>query len=467
MPKQSARKTAYQILLPVLKDGMLLNAAFRKQENRFESLSMQDRRFIRRLSKGVLEKKTALDAVLSRLLSKPLSSQNPKLLTVLEMGIYELYFMRTEAYAAVNEYTALSRQIGLQGLKGLVNSVLRNAAEKHESLLSKLSRSDLAGITGWLFQKLKAWYPDKYMTVVENLITPDRPLTVRRMISRVSEEAFLKSLEEDGVTAEKRNDAKNTWILSGFSDLTELKAFREGWFYVQDASSVLAGDMVEDLIRNTPEDRKTAVLDVCAAPGGKTFRLADEALNSAKFRAVKEAAANRRAVDLVNCTEQQLKMLVSGNYRFVSCDVSEEKVRLIEENAERLKLPFIEARVRDASVYCPEFDDAFDLVIADVPCSGIGIIGEKPDIQLHLSDESLASLVRLQEKILDQTACYVKKGGTLAYSTCTLNPDENTEQVRRFIDRHPDFELVFERTCLPGFDDMRGFYMARLCKALS
>ncbi|MBP5225062.1 MAG: hypothetical protein J6Z38_05715 [Lachnospiraceae bacterium] len=465
MTEAPVRKTAYRILTAVLTEGKLLNEAFAAQEERIAAMKPEDRGFLRHLAKGVLERKVTLDALLAKLLKKPPEKQKPALLTILYMGLYELYYMRTENYAAVNEYVRLTERTGLGGLKGLVNSVLRRADEERDALLAGLSKSERAGVSPWLWKKLKAWYPDTYQTVAAGILSPGRPLVVRRMISKGGEKAFLESLAHDGITAKRREDVRNVYELSGVRELTKTEAFQNGLFYVQDVSSVLAGDMVADLITERPENAYLAVLDVCAAPGGKTVRLADEALYRAK-NALRKAddpnGAHAAGADLRRCTAQQLKTLAGRSYRFVACDVSAAKLRKIEENKERLGLPFIETRVQDAEEACPEFNGAFDLVIADVPCSGIGIIGEKPDIQLHLDDRYLSELEDLQRRILDNVLPYVRKGGTLAYSTCTLNPGENGAQVRRLLELHDDLELVFERTCLPGIDDMRGFYMARI-----
>ena len=463
MADKSVRQTAYEILDPILKDGLLYRQACRNEAAAVESLSESDRRFLRHLTKGVLEQKPALDAILSKLLKKPLTKQPPGLVTILSMGLYELYFMRTENYAAVNEYVRLAASNRLGGLKGVVNSVLRKADTERESLLSGLSLSEKAGISTYLWKKLKSWYPENYQTIASHLIDPKRPLTVRRMISKASEKDFLDSLSHDGVTAEKHSDVRNAYDLFNVGDLTALEAFRKGWLYVQDASSILACDHVADLIRNAVPGAGFAVLDLCAAPGGKTIGLADEALYRAEYSLYKEGAHSLH-IGRDALTDQQILKLMSGRYRFTACDLSVEKTALIRENAERLGFPFIEVLQSDADVDVPSFHGAYDLVIADVPCSGIGIIGEKPDIQLHLSDAYLNDLAALQQKILMQAVRYVRPGGTLAYSTCTLNPSENADQVRWLTDTFPEFEAVRDRTCLPGIDDMRGFYMARLQK---
>ncbi len=467
MSEVSVRKTAYFILLSVLKDGRLLNDAYAGQESLTNALSIEDKGFLRHLTKGVLERKVTLDAILGRLLTKPVAKQKISVLTVLYMGLFELYYMRTENYAAVNEYVRLAQSIGLGGLRGLVNSVLRRADAERETVLSCLSKSDRAGITSWLWRKLKAWYPENYQAIAASLITPGRPLIVRRMISAGSEKSFLESLAKDGITVKKREDVRNVYELSGVKDLTRSDAFLNGLFYIQDTSSVLAGDMVADIVSGRPETAYLAILDVCAAPGGKCIRLADEALYRAKyaFRRANEAKkTSQMQCGIQNWTSQQLKTLVSQNYRFVACDINTSKLKRILENKKRLGLPFIETIVQDASEPRKEFFNAFDLIIADVPCSGIGIIGEKPDIQLHLNDRYLEELEGLQRRILDNILPYLKKGGTLAYSTCTLNPGENRAQIQRLLDLHDELELVYERTCLPGVDDMRGFYMARVFK---
>ena len=228
--------------------------------------------------------------------------------------------------------------------------------------------------------------------------------------------------------------------------LTQLEAFKSGLFYVQDLSSAVSGDIVADLLAKAGPDFK--VLDTCAAPGGKTVHIAD---------------------------------LLAGKGSVTACDVSEKKTALIRGNAARAQFDNIRTEVQDARVYREDFEEAFDLVICDVPCSGLGVLIKKPDIRYHVTEESMAELVKIQRSILKNVQRYVKPGGTLVFSTCTVNPAENEENLFWFLERFAAFDTVSIKKKLPerlrtetaedgyvqlipGVHPCDGFFMARLEK---
>ena len=265
------------------------------------------------------------------------------------------------------------------------------------------------------------------------------PMTVQVNTLRISARELITRLEEEGVTAEPHSWLEGCLVLTGTGSIEQLQAFREGLFYVQDPAarlSVLCGGLTEDTRQ---------VLDCCAAPGGKSF-----------------AAA----------------IAMGGKGSITSCDVYPHKAELIGKGAGRLGMANITPKVQDATVFCPQWEKAMDAVIADVPCSGYGIIRKKPDIR-YKNLEEMKQLPALQEKILSNAARYVKPGGVLLYSTCTLVWEENEGMVEKFLHTHPDFTteplplpVPFPKNesgmlaLVPGEYDTDGFFICRLRRKL-
>ena len=248
-----------------------------------------------------------------------------------------------------------------------------------------------------------------------------RPLTVR---IRGNVEKVLASLKEEGVTASRITLAENAWKLENVDSLTRLTAFRKGEIAVMDAASILC-------VESAGIRPGMRILDLCAAPGGKSCMAAD---------------------------------LTGQEGRVYSRDISERKAGLIRENAERFGLENLEISVHDAALYDECLKEGFDLVLADVPCSGYGVMGRNPDIKYRAEAYRQEELRDLQRRILSCAARYVKPGGALLYSTCTLGKYENDENADWFAAEFPDFSPVGRRQLLPGRDEADGFFTARFVK---
>lgn len=403
-----------------------------------------NRRFSEALFKTAVDRELTLKAVIGKVSSVPVKKIKRPVLAALLTGSAELIFMKSEAYAVVNDYVNLIRMSKLKNLSGFVNAVLRAVAEKKEAWLSELELTEYLSVP----EELYALVSHAYNTETANKVFSDalgakvRPTVIRRMISKIGEAALLAGLSEEGVSLSKTGLSDDTFYAEGKS-LSNTKLFQKGCFYIQDISSAMAVDAVKDLL----SERSPEILDLCAAPGGKTFHAAD---------------------------------LIKGGH-IVSNDRSNYKKTLIDDNIRRFGFDNVTSFVSDASEYNPIWEKAFDLVIADVPCSGLGVIAHKGEIKYRVTEQTVRELSALQKKILENAARYVKSGGTLLYSTCTILPSENSLQIDGFLQDHPAFKPVdfslnlSECYRLPsvkngrlqlinGIHPQDGFFIARLKK---
>ena len=431
-----ARETALNALMACRKDGAWSNGVLKDYIHR-DKLDSRDAALATRLCYGVLQNRQKLDFYLKQLLTGKLKDLHPVVRDILHLGLYQIYELdKIPDSAAVNESVTLAKKYCKNPKAGgLVNGVLRSAVRNQGQLKEPNSYADRYSHPDELISLLKANLPKgklEPMLIADNA-APQTVVQVNTL--RISTAELVERLKQERVTAEPHGWMKDCLVLSGTGSIENLLSFKEGLFYVQDPAaklSVLCARLPEADIR---------VLDCCSAPGGKSF-----------------AAA----------------IAMGGKGRITSCDVHAHKTGLIENGAARLGLTNITVRQQDATVQVEEWVDAMDVVIADVPCSGLGIIRKKPDIRYKNLAE-MKELPALQLAILENQASYVKKGGVLLYSTCTVLKAENEDIVRAFLSKHDDFyteplELpeVFPKnesgmlTLIPGEYDTDGFFICRL-----
>ncbi len=434
----NARETALNVLQTCRLQSGWSNSILKDYVNR-DGLDRRDAALAARLCYGVLQNRQRLDFYLAQLLTGKVKDLHPAVRDILHLGLYQIYELdKIPASAAVNEAVALAKKYCKKQsyAPGLVNAVLRKAHQTKGALKEPRSYVD------------KYSHPQKLVDLLKENVGKDRleamlqannaaPQTVIQVNTRITDRENLKrTLADEGVDAAPHGWMSDALVLSGTGNLEKLPSFQKGMFYVQDPAaklSVLCAKI-------TSGDR---VLDCCAAPGGKSF-----------------AAA------------------ICGAGKINSCDVHPHKIALIEKGARRLGLTNISARVQDATVFVPEWENAMDTVICDVPCSGYGIIRKKPDIR-DKDPDTMADLPQLQLQILSNQARYVRPGGTLLYSTCTVLRRENEDVVADFLKSHPNFTLekldlppVFPEntdgmlTLIPGQFDTDGFFIARLRRPL-
>lgn len=430
-----ARETALNALIACRKSGAWPNGALKEYIAR-DRLPPRDAALATRLCYGVLQNRNKLDFYLKQLLTGRLKDLHPVVRDILHLGLYQIYELdKVPESAAVNESVTLAKKYCKNPKAGaLVNAVLRKAATKG-TLQEPVSYADRYSHPDELISLLKANLPKgklEPMLIADNAA----PRTVVQVNAlRISAEELAERLNREHVSARPHEWMLDCLVLSGTGSLEQLPAFREGLFYVQDPAAKLSV-----LCAGLPETGGNA-LDCCAAPGGKSF-----------------AAA----------------IAMGGKGSIVSCDIYPHKTALIENGAARLGLTNITARQQDASQVVPEWVGAMDTVIADVPCSGLGIIRKKPDIR-YKNLKELEDLPALQLKILETQASYVRPGGTLLYSTCTVLKRENEDVVSAFLAAHGEFTTeplplpgVFPKnetgmfTLIPGEYDTDGFFICRL-----
>lgn len=392
-----SRELALDILLEILEKGSYSHIVLRQALSKHQYLEKQERAFVSRIVGGTVEYLIPIDAILNSSSKVPVNKMKPVIRTILRMSVYQITYMdRVPDRAACNEAVKLAQKRKFQGLGGYVNGVLRTIVRQKDSYRftdweRKYSMPD------WLIERWKETYPAAVVEGMLQAFLTERPLSVRCNLNKASKAAIIASLEAQNVTVTVSELNPNVLYLDDYDYPESLSAFREGLIQVQDVSSSLVGDVADP----QPD---AYIIDVCGAPGGKSIHLADR---------------------------------LGGTGMVEVRDLTESKVDLIEENIARTGFKNIRTKVWDACVPDESMIGQADLVIADLPCSGLGIIGRKPDIKYRVSEAGMDALVKLQREILSVVWQYVKPGGKLIYSTCTINRAENEEQAEWFSQSFP------------------------------
>ena len=431
-----ARETALCALIACRKEGAWSNGVLKEYIQR-DKLDPRDASLATRLCYGVIQNRGKLDFYLKQLLTGKLKDLHPVVRDILHLGIYQIYEMdKIPDSAAVNESVTLTKKYSRNPrAASLVNGVLRSAVRSKGALTEPASYADRYSHPEELITLLKGSLPKGTLEgmLIANNAAPQTVVQVNG--TRTTAAALLQQLEGEGVSAHPHGWMENCLVLERTGNIEQLSAFREGLFYVQDPASKLAV-----LCARLPKEG-CRVLDCCAAPGGKSF-----------------AAA----------------IAMEGNGSVTSCDIHPHKTGLIESGAARLGFDNIRACCQDGTAFRQEWEGQMDTVICDVPCSGLGIIRKKPDIR-YKNLKELEQLPALQLTILKNQSRYVRPGGVLMYSTCTVLKRENEAVVEAFLKEHPDFCLEplelpgeFEKnetgmlTLIPGQHDTDGFFICRL-----
>ena len=432
----SARETALCALIACRKNGAWSNGALKQLIAR-DRLDSRDAALATRLCYGVVQNRGKLDFYLGQLLTGKISGLHPAVRDILHLGLYQLHEMdKIPESAAVNESVELTKKYcrGQKNAPALVNAVLRKAARTLGTWQEPVSYADRYSHPDALISLLKQNLPKgmlEPMLIADNMAPP---VTVQVNTLKTATPALKAALEAHGIACQNHPWMPDCLVLSNVGNLERLEEYEEGAFYVQDPASRLS-------VQCAGLQQGWKVLDCCAAPGGKSF-----------------AAA----------------IAMAGTGEIIACDVYPHKAELIAAGAKRLGLENISVLCRDATDEKPEWKDAFDAVITDVPCSGLGIIRKKPDIRYKNLTE-LEQLPPLQEKILEVQSQYVRPGGVLLYSTCTVLRRENEQVVEHFLQTHPAFTRealplpeplpkndTGALTLIPGQYDTDGFFICRL-----
>ncbi len=423
------RNLVVDILLEADRDDGFSDELIRAALDRYRELPRRDRAFIKRLSEGCIERRIELDFILDQFSNTKVEKMKPVIRAILRSGVYQLKYMDAVPDSAVcNEAVRLTSRRGFSGLGGFVNGVLRNIARRKDQIVYPSVEEDPVralsvrySMPEWITERFIASYGKERCESILAAFLTERPLCVRVDTRRFRAEEVRTSLEARGIRVEVDPRISCAFYLENCDRLEDIPEFSEGILYAQDVASMM--------VVETAQPRSgDLVLDVCAAPGGKTIQ-----------------AAQYMGESGLVCAR----------------DLTEPRVELIRDNIRRCRVSNVRAGVWDARIFDPGMEGSADVVIADLPCSGLGVIRHKPDIKYNASEEKIRELVTLQREILSNAVRYVSPGGTLMYSTCTMTDEENRGNVRWLLERYPEFDLAQELELMPD-EGCDGFYIAKM-----
>ena len=420
----NTRELALDMLLAIDRDGQYSHLVLRDVLDKYQYLSKQERAFLTRLTEGTVERMLTLDYVIDQFSKTKVKKMKPLIRELMRLSVYQIMYMDGVPDAAVcNEAVKLARKRGFSGLSGFVNGVLRSVARGWKDVTFQ-NESVRYSVPEWI---IDGWNADYGRNVTEKMLEAfmqPAKITVRTNTQKCTPEELKDRLSQEGVTVEAIEGISYAFALSGFDYLAGLGSFQDGWFYVQDISSMTVAHAADP-------KKGDYIIDVCAAPGGKSSHLAE---------------------------------LLDGSGMVEARDLTEYKVGLIEENILRHDLHNMKAVQQDATLFDETSVEKADILICDLPCSGLGVIGRKSDIRYKMTAEKAHDLAVLQQEMLDTVWKYVKRGGKLIYSTCTIHKEENEDNVAAFLQKHPQFTLVEQRQIFP-MEGSDGFFVAKMIRS--
>lgn len=442
----NTRELILGILLETEVAGSYSHVVIRNVLEKYQYLEQKDRAFIKRVSEGTIEYKIRLDYIINQFSNVKTAKMKPVILNLLRMSVYQfLYMDHVPASAICNEAVKLAEKKGFYNLKGFVNGVLRNISRNIENIKYPSAEKEPMDYLSVSYSMpmwiVKNWCERYGHEKTEQMLLASLShvgTTIRCNESKISKEQLEERLKKEGVSVEKAEYLDYAFLIMDYDYLGALKCFQEGLFQVQDISSMLVGEIAA-------VKKGMTIIDVCAAPGGKSLHLADK---------------------------------LCGTGIVEARDLTEAKAELIRSNVKQAGFQNVKVITKDATIFDEESVNKADVLIADLPCSGLGVLSRKGDIKYHMTEAGQTELVKLQRKILHTIHTYVKPGGILIYSTCTINEAENEENLNWFLSHYPyqveslnpylPKELINEETesgylqLLPGIHGTDGFFMARL-----
>lgn len=441
----SLREIILGVLLEILEEEKYSHIVLRDVLEKYQYLEKRDRAFISRVTEGTLENLIQLDYIIERFSKVKIENMKPVIRTILRMSVFQLKYMDSVPdSAACNEGVKLAQRKGFYRLSGFINGVLRSVTRN----LDKVEYPDVKqqpipylsitySMPEWILKDWLELYGFETVELICQEAHRKKMTPIRCNLNRASKQEIMDSLKEQGILVEPVSYLDYALEIGDYNYMKAINAFKKGWFQVQDISSMLVSEIA------SPKWGDYCI-DVCAAPGGKSLHLADK---------------------------------LKGSGHVEARDVSDYKVRMMHENIERIGLINMTAVSADATVFYPASVEKADILIADVPCSGLGVIGKKQDIKYKMTPAKRTEIVKLQRKILDTVYSYVKKGGTLIYSTCTIGAEENQFNVKWFLENYPfRLESIDPYICeelqskttqagylqlIPGIHKTDGFFIAR------
>ncbi|HHX60184.1 MAG TPA: 16S rRNA (cytosine(967)-C(5))-methyltransferase RsmB [Epulopiscium sp.] len=417
MAEKNARQIVVEILQEIDREGAYANVALKKALDEHEDLISKDKNLITEITNGTVKYKRRIDYVINQFAKIPINKMKPIIRHVLRMSVYQILFLDKIPESAVcNEAVKIVKKRKMGNLSGVVNGILRNVVRGQETISypDKTTHPEeylgiMYSFPDWL---IKFWLKEYSFEFVETLCqslnrTPD--VSIRTNTLLISKKDLKESLEKDGIRSEVGRLANEALRVKGITSVATLAAFQKGYFTVQDESSMLVSYVLDP-------QKGEEILDVCAAPGGKSTHIAE---------------------------------LMGNEGTIMSADVYEHKLEMIKESAIRMKHPIIHTILQDATKKNAAYTEKFDRVLIDAPCSGLGLLHKKSDIRWNKEYKDITELVKIQKEILKTCSPYVKPGGIMVYSTCTISSAENS-QMALWITQNLDFELESIDSYIPA-----------------
>ncbi|MDW6002302.1 16S rRNA (cytosine(967)-C(5))-methyltransferase RsmB [Vibrio mangrovi] len=425
----NVRAAAASVIYQVVDQGASLSSALPEVQ---QKIKPRDHALLQEICYGVLRYLPRLEATVHELMDKPLKGKQRIFHHLILVGLYQIQFMRVPDHAAVGETVSATQDLKGPRLRGLINAVLRNYQRNREAMDQQASRHDAGKYChpNWLLKSLQESYPQQWQSIVESN-NQKAPMWLRINRRHHTTESYRQLLEERKIDVHLHPEAEDAIKLASPCDVSLLPGFEQGWVSVQDAAAQLS---VHYLAPQAGE----LILDCCAAPGGKTAHILEH----------------------------------TADAQVVAVDCDRSRLQRVHDNLHRLNL--------DAKIVCGDarhpqdwwHGEQFDRILLDAPCSATGVIRRHPDIKWLRRPDDIEALVALQSEILDAMWTQLKPGGTMVYATCSVLPQENSQQIKTFLSRTLDAQLINSeinnpgRQILPGENDMDGFYYAVLKKAV-
>ena len=425
------REIAVKILYNIEVNGAYINAELNEyiEKNKIDG---KDKSFLTALVQGVVKNKIKIDYILNQFSKLKPKKISPWVLAILRTGIFQIIFLdKVPDSAACNESTKLASKYSNRGSVGFVNGVLRNVSRNKDDIYYPERSKDIIeyfsvmySFPRWMVKRLITQYGEENAEKFMDESNKFHNTNIRVNSLKTNFQSLMDSLKEKGIETEKSNLADDMLSVSSSVNLTLTDEYKNGFFSIQNSSSKKAIDIL------SPKEGDI-LMDICAAPGGKSCAAAEKMNNNGKI------------------------------YAF---DIHEHKKALIDNSAKRLGIDIITTRIHDGTIPIPEFYESADKVILDAPCSGIGVIHKKPDIKWSRCEEDIEKLAGIQQNLLNVASKYVKSGGVLLYSTCTVFEDENQKNIRNFISNNKNFVIENELQILTKEDGESGFYICKMIK---
>ena len=402
--REIALKTVYKINKEEAYSNIALDEMIK--DNR-KKLDDRDIGFISELVYGITTWKLTLDEIIKKYSKIRLKKISPWILNILRMGIYQIVFLdKVPKSAAVNESVNLAKRYGHKSSSNFVNAILRNV-EKHdyeeffqiEDDIERISKT--TSMPTWIIEELLKENNIQFVEEICKNSNIKPKVTIRINTLKINKEEMEKLLKERNIEFEE-GKLENFLILDKVKHIENLDIYKEGYFTIQDEGAGLIAYMLK------PRENEI-VLDACSSPGGKTTYMAE---------------------------------MMEDKGKIVAFDLHEHRVKLVEENAKRLGIHIIKTKCEDASIYKEEYKEKFDKILLDVPCLGLGVLKRKPDIKWKRKKEDIEEITKVQKEILETCSKYLKTGGQLVYSTCSILKEENEDIIQEFLKKHTDFEQI-------------------------